>query len=293
MKNLTGVQKLLLGTLGIIAACVMCGICGVVWSSVSDRKFEEIVIELPTSTVVIEATIPPPEATEPPAPTETPVPTEPPASPTPMPEPIYQEPVVLLEYSTAGEDVSDNFMLPVCQKAIFNYSVQSGAGGYASLILRLNNVAEGTEMGLVNDMVEAPQMVGQVLQPLLGGEYYFTSENTDESWQVRVECHDNTAPIAEGMDISGDTPAVTQNYRLSDCRKSVFIWETQPGDGGYASMIVRLVQIYPKLRGETLVNDMQEGDLTGESLEAIETGDYFLVIENISGPWHIRWECRD
>lgn len=184
-----------------------------------------------------------------------------------------------MEHSAIGGTVSDNFTLSACQKTVFNYSVQASDTGYASLILKLNKVGEDREMSLVNDMEETPQMTGQVLQPLLGGDYFFTSENTNEPWQMIIECHDNTAPVAEGMDVSGDTPTVTKNYRLSACQKSVFIWETQSGDTGYSSIIARLAQTnIPEIRGFTLANDMKEGPLTGEALQAVETGDYSLAV---------------
>jgi len=227
------------------------------------------------------------------APTVTPAPSSTP-EPSPTPLPAYQEPVALLEYGASGNTVSENFTLPECQKAVFSYDVQPGAGGYASLILKLNRVGgEGRAITLVNEMVEGP-MGGQVFQPLLGGNYYFASENTDEPWQITVECHDNTAPIATGMDVSGDTAAVSPNFHLPDCEKSIFVWEAQPGDGDYASLIARLVQTnIPELRGGTIVNEMEKGDITGEALRQVIEGDYFLIAENISGPWHVRWECRD
>jgi len=268
----------------IIIPAIACGGA----SSQTDQQPTRAVVELATAT-------PPPaaetasEATVTPEPTATLEPTA-----TPVPPPTYQEPITLLEYSAAGESVSDNFTLPGCQKAVFSYSVQGSDIGYASLILKLNKVGEDRDIALANDMEETPQMVGQVLQPLTGGEYYFSSENTDEPWQVVLECYDNTAPVAEGIDFQGKGPTVSPNYHLPDCQKSVFIWESQPGGSGYASIIAKLyLTNQGELKRENIANDMTEGTLSGETLQSVVAGDYFLTVENTNEPWSIRWECKD
>jgi hypothetical protein len=264
----------------IIIPAIACGGS----SSQPDQKPTRAVVELATAT-------PPPAADSVSEATATPVP---PPTPTPVPEPVYQEPVVFLEYSAVGENVSDNFTLPACQKAVFSYSVQSSDIGYASLILKFNKVGDDRDVSLVNQMEETPQMVGQVLQPLTGGEYYFSSENTDEPWQVVLECHDNTAPVAEGIDLQGEGPTVSPNYHLPDCQKSVFVWESQPGGSGYASIIVHLfLTNQGELKYGSIANDMAEGALAGEKLQSVTDGDYFLTVENTNEPWSIRWECRD
>lgn len=237
-----------------------------------------------------------PTATPLPAPaTLTPAPEPPTSTPEPpTPAPAYQQSVILLEYSAVGEAVSDNFTLPACQKAVFNYSVQSSDIGYASISLKLNKVGKEGDISLVNDMEETPQMTGQVLQVLTGGDYYFSSENTDEPWRITLECHDNAAPVADGIDLQGEAPTVSQNYRLSDCQKSVFIWESQPGSTGYASLSAALFRANDgDLRYDSLVSDMTEGVLSGETLQSVEDGDYFIGVKNTNEPWRIRWECRD
>jgi hypothetical protein len=33
--------------------------------------------------------------------------------------------------------------------------------------------------------------------------------------------------------------------------------------------------------------------LTGQVLQSVKAGDYFLVTENTDEPWTINWECKD
>jgi len=154
-------------------------------------------------------------------------------------------------------------------------------------------------MSLVNEFamdVSGDGISGAALQPLVGGEYYFTTENTDEAWALRVECQDGVAPVASGLDLQGSGNTVTDNYELPACSKSVFVWSAEPGDSGTASLIVHLCKVGED-RCPSLVNefgmDLTE-PLEGEALEALSGGIYFLAIDNTSGkPWSIRWECRD
>jgi len=233
-----------------------------------------------------------PEPTDVPEPTDTPVPTN-------TPEPAYTDPVVLAEIEGVGESVTDNFEWPSCQKAVFYWTAFPSSYGSASLIVHLHNVETGRDMSLVNEFamdVSGDGISGAALQPLVGGEYYFTTENTDEAWALRVECQDGVAPVASGLDLQGSGNTVTDNYELPACSKSVFVWSAEPGDSGTASLIVHLCKVGED-RCPSLVNefgmDLTE-PLEGEALEALSGGIYFLAIDNTSGkPWSIRWECRD
>jgi hypothetical protein len=186
--------------------------------------------------------------------------------------------------------------LPPCNKAVFYWNA-SPADGLASLIADLHDVTTGDEHTIVNEFGTnlAGDLTGAALYPLSGGEYFFSTENTDQAWSLRVECQDGQAPAGIGIDIQGQGVTVTPNYELPACNKSVFVWSAQPGDSGTASLIADLVKV-GEARTHNLVNDF-DTDLTapleGEALQATTPGLYFLVIENTDQPWHIRWECRD
>ena len=254
----------------------------------------------PAKEATVAPTEPPPiEATEPPEaePTDVPEPTDTPV-PTNTPEPVYTDPVVLAEIEGVGESVTDNFEWPGCQKAVFYWTSFPSSYGTASLIVHLHNVETGRDMSLVNEFamdVSGDGISGAALQPLVGGKYYFATENTDEAWALRVECQDGVAPVASGLDLQGSGNTVTDNYELPACSKSVFAWSAEPGDSGTASLIVHLCKVGED-RCPSLVNefgmDLAE-PLKGETLEALSGGIYFLAIDNTSGPWSIHWECRD
>jgi len=89
--------------------------------------------------------------------------------------------------------------------------------------------------------------------------------------------------------------SITPNYELTACKKSVFAWSVEPNSSGLGSIIVGLVQVDgPK--HFSIANDLEmdlAATLEGEALQAVDSGLYYLVVENVSGPWHIWWECRD
>ncbi len=237
------------------------------------------------------------EPTDEPEPTDTPSPTN-----TPEPTvPTYTEPVVLAELDGIGNTVTDNYEFPRCGKAVFYWEVEPNAYGSASIIINLHNVDADREILLVNEFSSDVVGVhsGSALQPLKGGEYFFSTENTDEPWRVRVECQDGAAPVAEGMDVTGTGDAVTGNYTLPACRKSIFNWSVEPNPYGSASLIVHLCSVEEiETRGcpPAIVNEFQSdltGPLVGEALERVDGGDYFLIIRNTDEDWHVWWECRD
>jgi hypothetical protein len=203
----------------------------------------------------------------------------------------------LLELEGEGETVTDNFDLPACGKAVFYWTAAASDYGTASLILHLRKVGADHDVSLVNEAeFDVPDGIGgAALQPLAGGECYFTSENTDAPWSVRVECQDGQAPAAEGIDVTGEGNAVTANYSLPACDKSVFVWGVEPNDGGTAAIIVHLCKVGEE-RCVSIANEMEvdlSELLTGETLQGLSGGLYFLTTENLTGPWSVRWECRD
>ncbi|MCX6082042.1 MAG: hypothetical protein NTW32_21145 [Chloroflexi bacterium] len=220
---------------------------------------------------------------------------EPTASPAPT-QPVYVEAVLMAEVNGTGKTVTDNLNLPACGKAVFLWKVAPSSYGTASLILSLFKKGSEREITVVNDMAMdagSEGMSGSSLQPLTGGEYFFSSDNTNEPWSVRIECQDGAAPVAAGMDIQGTGNLVTANYELQACQKSVFHWQVEPGTGGTAALILGLCGA----ECQTIANEMKmdmTGPLEGQSLQAVNAGIYYLVTENASGrPWHVTWECKD
>jgi hypothetical protein len=202
---------------------------------------------------------------------------------------------LLLELSGVGEVVSDNYNLPRCWKGVLYWSVEADSYDLAALIVRLHNVRDGTDRPLVNEFATDVTAISEsVFVPLDGGEYYFSIENTDEAWSLRVECQDGAAPIGRGLDLQDSGNMVTGNYELHQCQKSVFQWSTEPDDTGMASLIMYLCGADDCV---TLVNEFDmdlSTSMTGEALQALSGGSYFLVIENTGGrPWRVHWECRD
>jgi len=255
-------------------------------------------IQVPTEEAATPPSEAPPEETAAPPPPAEPSATSPPPSPTPSPEPTvptYSEPVLLAQLEGMGGTVTDNYEWPACQKAVFYWRAYPDSIGFASLIVHLYKVGVEQRASLVNDFamdVSTEGLSGAVLQPLSGGEYYFSTENTDQPWTIRLECQDGMAPVGTGIDLQGAGSVVTDNYELPACQKSVFVWSTEPDDSGFASLIL-------KLCGDdctSIVNDFQTdlaAPMEGEALQALAGGTYYLVAENTSGAWSVRWECRD
>jgi len=232
-----------------------------------------------------------------PLPTATPRPKPPTSTPIPTktPAPKYKAPVVLLELDGTGKVVSNNYRLPRCWKAVLYWSVEANNYGSASLIVHLHNVQDATQQTMVNEFAMDVRNISEsVFVPLKGGEYYLSTENTDEAWSLRMECQDGVAPSGIGLDLQGAGNMVTGNYELHQCQKSIFAWSTEPDSYGTASLIMYLCGADDRVK---LVNefgmDLSEA-LTGEALQALSGGNYFLVVENTSGrPWGVRWECKD
>ena len=208
--------------------------------------------------------------------------------------PTYSQPVVLTEVEGTGSTVTDNFEWPACQKAVFYYTVYPSSSGFASLIVYVSKVGEEAKWLLVNETAESSDVVsGSAHQPLIGGEYYFSTELTQEPWTIRLECQDGVAPVGPGMDLHGAGNIVTDNYELPACQKSVFVWSAEPDDWGNAALALSLCGDECTL----LVNEFQTdlaAPMEREALQALRGGVYYLVVANSSGrPWSVRWECRD
>lgn len=282
MKN----QKIILGS--IIALTVLSILaCGE--TAIPTREATVV----PTAAPMEEATGPAEaEPTDTPEPTDMPIPTDTPA-------PVYTDPVILAEIEGVGESVTDNFEWPSCQKAVFYWTAFPSSYGNASLIVDLHNVEMGRDMPLINEFamdVSGDGISGAALQPLAGGEYYFSTENTDEAWALRVECQDGAAPVTWGLDLRSTGNMVSDNYELPTCNKSVFVWSAEPSESGTASLAIYLCKVGED-RCPILVNefgmDLKE-PFKGEALEVLSGGIYFLAIDNASGtPWSIHWECQD
>lgn len=233
-----------------------------------------------------------PKSTNTPRPTNTPIPTN-------TPETVYTGPLVIAEIEGVGSKVTDNLELPKCRKAVFYWTSFPGDSGTATFELNLHNVSAGLDTSLVYEFaadVSGNGISGAVLQGLLGGEYYLTTESTQEPWNLRVECQDGAAPVASGLDLQGTGDTVTENYELPACNKSVFVWSTEPGSYGIAALDADICTVGDdecrSIVGEA--DTSLTAPLEGEALESLSGGVYFLAISNTSGrPWSIRWECRD
>jgi hypothetical protein len=237
------------------------------------------------------------QPTKPPAPTATTAPTAtipPTVAPTEPPALSYSQPVILAELSGTGAAITEDYTLPQCMKGVLYWHVAPSYGA-ASLIIKQFNKDKGTDKTLVNSFamdVGADGFGGSAYDPLLGGEYYWQTENTNEAWTIKLECQDNVAPVGEGMNIQGTGTIVTDFYTLHSCTKSVFNYSVEPSSGT-ASLILALCS---RTECNTIVNEFKmdlSGSMTGQALQRVDDGDYFLISENTTKPWTVTWECKD
>lgn len=212
--------------------------------------------------------------------------------------PVITEPTVLAEFAGAGDTVTNNFRVSSCQKAAFHWATVSSGGDWtATLIVDLFN-ADGEKTDLVNQFVLDPPaegINGVVVHPLIEGEYILSTQSADMPWTLRVECWDKVTPAGAGMSLAGELAVVTHNYELPTCKKSVFVWSVEPDDAGRAILNVSLYKT-TKERPNSLIMEHQSDSvitLKGESQNRLSDGLYWLAVEHVSGPWTIRWECRD
>jgi len=242
------------------------------------------------------AITPTPKATREAQPTNTLVPTLTPkftATPTPLPGPI--DPVVFLELQSTGEMVSDNFAVPACEKAVFSWSVRTD-DGRARLVTHLNN-ASGRRSATLVSLLEfdaGAELAGQRHKSLSEGEYFVSTESASGPWSVRGVCLDGQLPTGKGIDLQGTAETVSDNFELDKCGWATFLWSVEPDDG-LAQFTVRLHKVGFD-SSHRLINEMEfdvPRTLTGEVLNAVASGVYFLTVEEPTGPWSVRYECRD
>jgi hypothetical protein len=101
--------------------------------------------------------------------------------------------------------------------------------------------------------------------------------------------------MGEGIELQGKGQTVTENFSVPKCAKSVFMWSVEPNPSGVAAVILLLHNVQAG-RESSLVNalDMDiTSALEGEALESVSAGVHFLVVDNATGTWSVKWECRD
>ena len=91
-------------------------------------------------------------------------------------------PAEFLTIDGSGDEVTDNFDWPVCNKAIFAYD----ATGESNFIVYLWKIGADNNLLLVNEI--APR-AGEVLQPLSGGTYWVEVQATGD-WSITAVCED-------------------------------------------------------------------------------------------------------
>jgi hypothetical protein len=236
-----------------------------------------------------------PAPTHTPTPTETPLPTE---TPPPTTTPTPFTPLELVTFQGSGETVTENFDAPMCRKTVFFWSVEPNQYGAASLMVYLAKQGVAEPRLMINELGldASTPLTGETLQPLSGGTYYLSIENLSGPWEVRGVCLDGQPATGSSIDIQGAGLTVTDNFALPKCSKSVFIWSVQPNQYGTASLMVSLANVEAD-EWPTIVNalksDLSDGVLTGETLQPLKGGVYYMAIKNVSGPWTLLWDCRD
>ena len=193
--------------------------------------------------------------------------------------------------------MTDNYTWPACEKTVFFWRAEARQYDIASPIIKLYQIGREWPYVIANQVVfGAPNgIAGKSVQSLEGGEYYLVSENTDAPWSLVVECQDGQPGLRGGLAIEGSGLFVSHNYTLPRCSKSVFEWRIIPDDRGTASLILRLLTVggtWPALLVNELAFNAVE-PVTGESLEPLSGGVYYVTTQNVNGAWSVRWECRD
>ena len=212
------------------------------------------------------------------------------------PSPASSQPRVLLEVSGKGKTVTNHYQLPKCWKAVFYWSVSPNSNGTASLTLNLHQptaIDSGTLININAMDVRSEGLSGSALKELKGGESYFSIENTDAAWKIRLECQDNAAPVGTGMNIQESGWFVSDNYRLSTCQNGIFSWSVEPDAKGAASLVLYLCDL---TRCTTMVNEEKMDmtrPLTGQVTAMLQSGTYFIGAANTLQPWSIIWTCKD
>jgi len=202
----------------------------------------------------------------------------------------------LQQLNGTGESVQDGLAWPACQKAVFYWTLSPAQNGEASLRLQLRRAGQSTGTVLVNEFATGltQPLTGAALQPLHGGEYSLSAEGVYSPWSVRVVCQDGEEPLSRAPDLAGSVSAVTPDFELSACNQLALLWSVEPDSGGRASIIVKMYIVgrdWPDVRVNEAATGLDE-PLSDLALFSVEASEYFLVVDKVSGPWTIRWECR-
>ena len=108
-----------------------------------------------------------------------------------------------------------------------------------------------------------------------------------------MECQDNVAPVETGMNIQATGWFVSDNYVISACQNSIFSWSVAPNANGTASLSMYFCD---RTQCQYLANEVRTdmtAPLTGQASGNIQSGTYFIVVENTLQPWSVILECND
>ena len=89
------------------------------------------------------------------------------------------------------------------------------------------------------------------------------------------------------LSVEGQGYLVTENYSWTKCGKAVFAWK----DEGFGRITIRLFKAGEDKPIYILSNE--ELPSTGETVQPIDTGTYFLAIRGSLVGWSLTGECRD
>jgi hypothetical protein len=281
----------------VVGMCFVLAVVGLLLGLPSGDEGTASPVAVAGETAVPADTVAPQDSPVPtniPQPTDTPLPTEKPKATGTSPP---AEPSIFLNIAGTGETVSEDFEGPECFKAVFLWSVESKDSGLTSLTINLHNVYTQKAMEIVStfETETVGTMRGESIQALLGGAYYVTVEDHSGPWALQGICREGEAPSGEGIDLHGVGQVVSGNVVLTECQKSVFVWSVEPRSSGLAQLEVSLANAKTH-QGRYLVSEFEmdvAGTLSGEVLEPVSDGMYFIHVESASGPWTLRWDCRD
>jgi hypothetical protein len=216
--------------------------------------------------------------------------------PTLTPSPTTSQPLVLLEVSGMGKTVTNHYRLPKCWKAVYYWSVSPNSNGTVSFTINLHRPTTTDSVTLINILaidMRSEKLSGSALKELIGGEYYFSIENTDEAWKIRLECQDNVAPVGIGMNVQATGWFVSDNSIISTCQNGVFSWSVEPNAKGTASLVLNFCDLK---RCITVVNEEKMNvtePVTGQVTAMLQSGTFFIGAANTLQPWSVKWECKD
>ena len=95
-----------------------------------------------------------------------------------------------------------------------------------------------------------------------------------------------TAQPVQFISLDGSGNIVSDNYDLQPCQKAVFSWVAEGKD----NMIVFLWKVGVD-ENRLLINEIGPG--SGEALQSLSGGTYWLTVEGPSDGWTVTAECRD